>query len=179
MRATGRLRNAVVTSKLLHSKTRTSPKSPMEANSPGSAKRSISSRRWMPSLRSSSISSSSADSPSPRLQPCVACRSARCSANGKKQKSISIASYAPIYCELSMSTLSPERWSALSPYLDKALTLSETERAVWLAALRAENPDLAGQLQELLNEHQAAQQEAFLETSPITLADNPGLAGQT
>jgi eukaryotic-like serine/threonine-protein kinase len=78
-----------------------------------------------------------------------------------------------------MSTLSPERWSALSPYLDKALTLSETERAVWLAALRAENPDLAGQLQELLNEHQAAQQEAFLETSPITLADDPGLAGQT
>jgi hypothetical protein len=88
--------------------------------------------------------SSSADSPSLKSPPCVACRSARCSANGKKQKSISIASYAPIYCEVSMSTLSPERWSALSPYLDKALTLSETERAVWLAALRAENPDLAG-----------------------------------
>ena len=28
-----------------------------------------------------------------------------------------------------MSTLSPEGWIALSPYLDKALTLSETERA--------------------------------------------------
>lgn len=78
-----------------------------------------------------------------------------------------------------MSTLSPERWRALSPYLDKALTLSETERAVWLATLRAENSDLAVQLQELLNEHQAAQREAFLETSPITLTDNPSLAGQT
>ncbi len=68
-----------------------------------------------------------------------------------------------------MSTLSPDKWSALSPYLDKALTLSEAERAHWLEALRAENPDLARQLQELLSEHQAAQQEAFLETSPITL----------
>ncbi|HWJ49267.1 MAG TPA: protein kinase, partial [Candidatus Udaeobacter sp.] len=78
-----------------------------------------------------------------------------------------------------MSTLSPDKWGALSPYLDKALTLSEAERAHWLELLRAENPDLARQLQELLNEHQAAQREAFLETSPITLADNPGLAGQT
>ena len=78
-----------------------------------------------------------------------------------------------------MSTLSPDQWSALSPYLDKALTLSGEERTHWLKALGAENPDLARQLQELLSEHQAAQQEAFLETSPITLSENPGLAGQT
>jgi serine/threonine-protein kinase len=78
-----------------------------------------------------------------------------------------------------MSTLSPDKWSALSPYLDKALTLSEGERAQWLEALAAENPDLARQLQELLREHQAAQQEAFLETSPIALPESPGLAGQT
>jgi len=39
-----------------------------------------------------------------------------------------------------MSTLSPERWRALSPYLDKALTLSKSERAVWFAGLLAENP---------------------------------------
>jgi serine/threonine-protein kinase len=78
-----------------------------------------------------------------------------------------------------MSTLSPDKWGALSPYLDKALTLSEAERAHWLEALRAEKPDLARQLQELLSEHQAAQQEAFLETSPIALPESPGLAGQT
>jgi serine/threonine protein kinase len=78
-----------------------------------------------------------------------------------------------------MSTLSPERWRALSPYLDKALTLSESERAVWFAGLLAENPELAGQLQELLNEHQAVQQEAFLEKTPIPLSQNPSLAGQT
>ena len=46
-----------------------------------------------------------------------------------------------------MSTLSPDQWSALSPYLDKALTLSEAERTHWLKALGAENPDLARQLQ--------------------------------
>jgi len=78
-----------------------------------------------------------------------------------------------------MSTLSPDQWSALSPYLDKALTLSGEERTHWLKVVRAENPDLARQLQELLSEHQAAQLEAFLETSPITLSENPGLAGQT
>jgi serine/threonine-protein kinase len=78
-----------------------------------------------------------------------------------------------------MSTWSADQWSALSPYLDKALTLSEAERAHWLEALNAENPDLARQLQELLCEHQAAQQEAFLEKSPIALPQNPGLAGQT
>ena len=92
---------------------------------------------------------------------------------------IAITSYAQIYCEVRMSTLSPDKRSALSPYLDKALTLSEAERAHWLEALRAENPDLARHLQELLSEHQAAQQEAFLETSPIALPANPGLAGQT
>jgi len=78
-----------------------------------------------------------------------------------------------------MSTLSPDQWSALSPYLDKALTLSGEERTHWLKVVRAENPDLARQLQELLSEHQAAQLEAFLETSPITLSETPGLAGQT
>ena len=77
-----------------------------------------------------------------------------------------------------MSTLSPENWSTLSPYLDKALTLSQEERERWLEALRTQNPDLAKQLQELLNEHQALRQEAFLETGPLMPLPNAGLAGQ-
>ncbi|HXJ86163.1 MAG TPA: protein kinase [Candidatus Binatia bacterium] len=77
-----------------------------------------------------------------------------------------------------MSTLSPDQWGALSPYLDKALTLSETERGRWLEALGIENPELARQVQELLSEHQAAQHEAFLETGPLTALESPGLAGQ-
>jgi hypothetical protein len=49
-----------------------------------------------------------------------------------------------------MSSLTPEPWQALSPYLDQALTLSGEERSRWLQSLRTENPVLASQLQELL-----------------------------
>lgn len=78
-----------------------------------------------------------------------------------------------------MSTLSPDQWQALSPYLDRALSLSREERARWLEALRAENPVLAGQLQQLLNLHQAAEQKGLLETSPTLPPGIAGLAGQT
>ena len=91
-----RLRNAAGFSKLLPSTPPTSLKLPMKANCHGSATRSTSSRKWMPSLPSSSISSSFADSPSPKLPPCATCRSAQCSESGKRQESIFIASYAPI-----------------------------------------------------------------------------------
>jgi len=77
-----------------------------------------------------------------------------------------------------MSSFSPEKWSALSPYLDKALTLASEERVVWLEALRTENPELARQLQDLLNEHEAVRQEQFLEKGPSAPQSSPGLAGQ-
>ncbi len=77
-----------------------------------------------------------------------------------------------------MAALSPDQWQLLSPYLDQALTLSEAERARWLEELRAQNPALASQLQELLNEHQVAQRKRFLEKSPDSLAASQGLAGQ-
>src|ERR1700751_3784918 len=77
-----------------------------------------------------------------------------------------------------MSILSPDRWDALSPYLDKALTLSQEERDRWLEALRTQNPELAKQIQEFLNEHQAARQEAFLETGPLMPLQSTALAGQ-
>jgi len=78
-----------------------------------------------------------------------------------------------------MSTLSPERWSALSPYLDKALTLTAEDRTHWLEALGAENPDLAVQLKALLAEHQAAQEEAFLDNSATLPQTMSGMAGQS
>src|SRR5215475_2924642 len=77
-----------------------------------------------------------------------------------------------------MSILSPDKWDALSTYLDKALTLSEDESGRWLEALRTEKPELAKQVQELLNEHQAARQESFLETGPVMPLQSTGLAGQ-
>jgi serine/threonine-protein kinase len=78
-----------------------------------------------------------------------------------------------------MSPLSPDQWQILSPYLDEALTLSEEERTRWLESLRAQNPALAGQLQELLNEEHAAEREAYLEKGLSVASVSSFLAGQT
>src|SRR6266498_2115254 len=78
-----------------------------------------------------------------------------------------------------MSTLAPEQWKVLGPYLDQALTLSGEERRLWLESLRAEKPALAGQIERLLERDQAAEQEGLLENSPIRQPETPGLADQT
>ncbi|MGA3324646.1 MAG: serine/threonine-protein kinase [Terriglobia bacterium] len=79
-----------------------------------------------------------------------------------------------------MSTLNPDRWQALSPYLDQALGMTDEERAEWLTSQRAQNPSLAVQLEELLQEHRALAQEHFLEQGPAPpLAVQPALPGQT
>jgi serine/threonine-protein kinase len=78
-----------------------------------------------------------------------------------------------------MSTLTPEQWKILSSYLDQALPLPEAERARWLESLRRENPAMASQIQELLDEHLAAEQEGFLEDTLPLPAISQGLAGQT
>jgi hypothetical protein len=65
-----------------------------------------------------------------------------------------------------VSTLSPEQWQEISPYLDQAFFLPEKERAVWLASFKAEKPDLAELLQELVDEHRALGEKRFLEDSP-------------
>jgi len=77
-----------------------------------------------------------------------------------------------------MSPLSPNQWHVLSPYLDQALTLSEEECSRWLESLRAENPEIARMVRELLNEHKAAEKDGFLEKGPV-LHDATGLAGET
>ena len=78
-----------------------------------------------------------------------------------------------------MNTLTPEQWRALGPHLDQALTLTGEERAHWLESLRAENPLLAREVQELLERDQAAERAGLLHNSPICAPYNPGLAGQT
>lgn len=78
-----------------------------------------------------------------------------------------------------MSTLRPDQWQIVSPYLDQALTLPEEERGRWLDEMRRENPDLARQLEELLEEHRAAEGKRYLGTGPALLAASRGLAGQT
>ena len=71
-----------------------------------------------------------------------------------------------------MSPLSPEQWQVLSPYLDRALTLSKEECALWLQSLRTENPEIADNLRELLEEYRAADEEKYLEGGPALLLDS-------
>src|SRR5688572_31669455 len=78
-----------------------------------------------------------------------------------------------------MSTLDPDSWQAVSPYLDQALAMPDDERPAWLASLRQENPALADELQRLLDRHQALAAEQFLEGGTAGLAGQFALAGQT
>jgi serine/threonine-protein kinase len=77
-----------------------------------------------------------------------------------------------------MSTFSPERWKALSPYLDQALTLGAEERIAWLAGLRQQDPSLAAELKTLLEEHQRLAGEEFLEHRPAPFSTDPAMRGQ-
>src|SRR5690349_13275154 len=77
-----------------------------------------------------------------------------------------------------MSTLKPDWWQSVSPYLERALEMGDAERAVWLASLRKEDSAVASHVEELLQEHQALVQEGFLEQCPQT-SNQPALAGQT
>ena len=77
-----------------------------------------------------------------------------------------------------MSTLSPDQWQAVSPYLDQALSLTEEQRAPWLASLWEQDPALARHLQTLLEEHRALAQDGFLEQGPVAAPDELGRAGR-
>jgi eukaryotic-like serine/threonine-protein kinase len=78
-----------------------------------------------------------------------------------------------------MSTLSPDQWQAVSPYLEQALGMSEEERPAWLASLQAQDPTLADQVRMLLDEHLALAEAGFLEKNQFARPRGQGLAGQT
>jgi serine/threonine protein kinase len=78
-----------------------------------------------------------------------------------------------------MSTLSPDQWQSLSPYLDRALAMTDEERSEWLSSLGERDPALAAQLAELLSEHRVLAQEGFLENRQFAVPNATGLAGQT
>ena len=59
-------------------------------------------------------------------------------------------------------------WREASPYLDQALALAGEEREAWLAALRADRPELAAFVAGLLQEHRQATQEGFLDQAPVS-----------
>ena len=76
-------------------------------------------------------------------------------------------------------TLRPEQWQQISPYLDEILGLCEGARSAWMESFRAEKPELAELLQDLLKEHSAAERKHFLEGTLLPAANHPSLAGQT
>jgi serine/threonine protein kinase len=75
--------------------------------------------------------------------------------------------------------LSPDRWRALSPYLDEALSLTSDDRVAWLAALKDRDPALGDDLAGLLAEHDGLQASRYLE-NPAAAGGvaTPSLAGQ-
>jgi serine/threonine protein kinase len=77
-----------------------------------------------------------------------------------------------------MTTPDLERWRIVGQHLDRALDMNDQERAVWLEALHSDDPDIAGELQELLDEHRMLAHERFLEDHPALPAPLPTLVGQ-
>ncbi len=62
-----------------------------------------------------------------------------------------------------MSDIDPKSWQEISPYLDRALDLPESERAQWLASFAKRSPAIAARLEELLDEYRTLRREKFLE----------------
>ncbi len=79
---------------------------------------------------------------------------------------------------MSAPGFSPERWREIVPRLDEALELDPGERAAWLAGLRARDPALASDVQGLLEERTAVEDERFLEDTAPVLPAMPSLEGQ-
>lgn len=77
-----------------------------------------------------------------------------------------------------MSILSQDRWQQISPHLDTVLSLSEGERADWVAAFRRDKPELADLLEELLMEQAVLVEKAFLAGQP-NLPFETSYTGQT
>ena len=81
-----------------------------------------------------------------------------------------------------MPALSPDRWRAVSPYLDEALEIATVDRTAWLAGIRARDAALAADLGTLLADHDAVHEARFLERAvplPPHTALTLSLAGQT
>ena len=78
-----------------------------------------------------------------------------------------------------MPTLNPEEWRVLSPYLDQVLSMPENERESWLNSFRAERPELADTLLQLLEEHRDLSAEHFLEEILPHPLSEPSLTGHS
>src|SRR6478672_169649 len=70
-------------------------------------------------------------------------------------------------------------WVKLSPLLDRALELDPEPRAIFVAAVRADDEQAGSALEQLLKEHERVIESDFLEVSTVTGGEPTSLAGQT
>ena len=78
-----------------------------------------------------------------------------------------------------MSSLSRERWEAVTPYLDQAIDLDDRGRAALFDALDTSAPQVAADLRELLGRASRVRDEGFLETPVVLPLQLPARAGET
>lgn len=74
-----------------------------------------------------------------------------------------------------MPPLSPERWHAISPYLDEALELTDEGRSAWLAEISARDAVLAADIRALLTDHERLQRSGFLAGASPTIELTAGI----
>ena len=79
-----------------------------------------------------------------------------------------------------MPAIPPDRWRALSPYLDEALEIPTSDRRTWLASIRLQDPALASDLQMMLVEQDVVHESRFLERAVLDprMTGMQTLAGQ-
>ena len=77
-----------------------------------------------------------------------------------------------------MKTIDPERWKALSPYLDEALEIATGQRDPWLTVLAQREPAIAADLRILLAEYQDLDRAGFLAGTAAQAPRTSSLAGQ-
>src|SRR5258707_323616 len=78
-----------------------------------------------------------------------------------------------------MPALDAHRWRRASPHLDQILDLAPADHEACLAALRLQDPEVAADVQTLLNQHRDLHTERFLEQSAGVVPGLSPLAGLT
>jgi serine/threonine-protein kinase len=77
-----------------------------------------------------------------------------------------------------VKTIDPERWKALSPYLDEVLEIATGQRDPWLTALAQREPSIAADLRILLAEYQDLDRAGFLAGTASQPPRTSSLEGQ-
>src|ERR1700754_239264 len=72
-----------------------------------------------------------------------------------------------------MRPVDPLTWQQVSPLLDRALDITDGDRAGFLADVRAQQPDLAPILEDLLIEYGQLCRTEFLEFTPPAVSPGP------